>query len=391
MQSISDLQRRQRLGIRHHLARPAGDPVEVAAALVGLHSSDPTSIYLSARARLDPFAIADLERLLYDSRQLVRVVGMRKTLWVVPVALAATMTKLFADRNSAPERRRLDRMLREQGITADPDHWLDSVLESALRHLMTDGPLLGAELSARVPELKIQLGFGAGAAATKVGLGTRALFLLAAGGQVVRARPAGSWISGTYRWADTESWLGGRLIDERSVDECRRLLVEAWLQTYGPGTVEDIVWWSGLPKNQIRATLDAIGAIEVQLEEGFGWLTPGDEGADPSPPPWVALLPSLDPSAMGWKQRAFYLGDHRPHVFDRNGNAGATVWADGRVVGAWGQTSSGSIAVRFLEDVGAEAVAAVHEQAGRLERWLGPIRFRPRFAARADRILQRGE
>ncbi len=390
MQNISDLQRRQRLGIRHHLARPAGDPVEVAAALVGLHSSDPTSVYLSARARLDQFAVADLERLLYDSRQLVRVVGMRKTLWVVPVARGATITKLFADRNSAPERRRLDRILRDQGITADPDRWLDRVLESILGHLIEDGPLLGAELSARVPELKIQLGFGAGAAATTVGLGTRALFLLAAGGQVVRARPAGSWISGTYRWADTESWLGGRLIDERSVDECRRLLIEAWLQTYGPGTVEDIAWWSGLPKNQIRATLDAICAIEVQLEEGFGWLAPGDEGAGPSPPPWVALLPSLDPSAMGWKQRAFYLGDYRPQVFDRNGNAGATVWVDGRVVGAWGQTPSGSIAVRFLEEVGAEAMAAVHEQADRLERWLGPIRFRPRFAAEADRCLQRG-
>jgi hypothetical protein len=390
VQYISDLQRRHRLGIRHHLARPAGDLVEVAAALVGLHSSDPTSVYLSARARLDLFAVADLEHLLYDSRRLVRVVGMRKTLWVVPVAWGATITKLYADRNSAPERRRLDRILREQGITADPDHWLDRVLESILDHLIEDGPLLGAELSARVPELKIQLGYGAGTAATTVGLGTRALFLLAAGGRVVRARPAGSWISGTYRWADTESWTGGRLIDERSVDECRRMLIEAWLHTYGPGTVEDIAWWSGLPKNQVRATLDTIGAVEVQLEEGFGWVAPGDEGTGPSPPPWVALLPSLDPSAMGWKGRAFYLGDHGPQVFDRNGNAGATVWVDGRVVGAWGQTPSGSIAIRFLEEVGAEMMAAVHAQADLLERWLGPIRFRPRFAAEADRSLQRG-
>jgi hypothetical protein len=119
-------------------------------------------------------------------------------------------------------------------------------------------------------------------------------------------------------------------------------------------------------------------------------VAPGDNGTDPSPPPWVALLPSLDPAAMGWKQRTFYLGGHRPQVFDRNGNAGATVWVDGRVVGAWGQTPSGSIAVRFLEEVGAEAMEAVHEQADRLERWLGPIRFRPRFSAEADSSLQRG-
>lgn len=363
----------------------------MAADLVGFHSSDPTSVYLSARARLDPFAVEDLQDSLYDSRQLVRVVGMRKTLWVVPVAWGGTITKLYADRNTTAERRRLERILLEQGVTPDPGHWLDQVLESILHHLVDDGPLLGAQLSVRIPELKTQLGFGAGATATTAGLGTRALFLLAAGGQVVRARPAGSWVSGTYRWASTESWLGSRLIDERSIDDCRRLLVEAWLHTYGPGTVEDIAWWSGLPKTQIRATLDTIGAIEIQLEGGIGWVAPGDDEIDPSPPPWVALLPSLDPAVMGWKHRTFYLGDHRPQVFDRNGNAGATVWVDGKVVGAWGQTRSGSVAIRLLDDVGTEAVAAVHEQADRLERWLGPIRYRPRFAAEADSRLQRGE
>lgn len=363
----------------------------MAADLVGLHSSDPTSVYLSARARLDRFVVEDLERLLYDSRDLVRVVGMRKTLWVLPTAWGATITRLYAERNATPERKRLERMLLDQGITPDPENWLGRVLDSILHHLVDRGPLLAAQLSTLVPELGIRLRFGVGATATSVAIGTRALFLLAAGGRVVRARPAGSWVSGTYRWAATETWLGTRLLDERSIEECRRLLVDAWLHAYGPGTVDDIAWWSGLPKNQIRATLDAIGAIEVRLEEGIGWVAPDDDGIDPNPPPWVALLPSLDPSAMGWKQRTFYLGDHRPKVFDRNGNAGATVWVDGRVVGAWGQTPSGSIAIRLLEDVGGEAVDAIHQQANRLEHWLRPTRYRPRFAAEADSRLQRGE
>ncbi|GGM51142.1 hypothetical protein GCM10012275_22590 [Longimycelium tulufanense] len=39
-------------------------------------------------------------------------------------------------------------------------------------------------------------------------------------------------------------------------------------------------------------------------------------------------------------------------MFDRNGNIGPTVWADGRIVGAWAQLPDGSIAWRFLHEVG---------------------------------------
>ena len=59
--------------------------------MVGLHSSDPTTVYLSARARVDGFAPADLEDALYERRSLVRILGMRHTLFVAPRDLAAVM------------------------------------------------------------------------------------------------------------------------------------------------------------------------------------------------------------------------------------------------------------------------------------------------------------
>ena len=37
---------------------------------------------------------------------------------------------------------------------------------------------------------------------------------------------------------------------------------------------------------------------------------------------------------MGWKERDWFLGEHAEPLFDRNGNAGPTVWRDGRVVGS---------------------------------------------------------
>jgi len=103
--------------------------------------------------------------------------------------------------------------------------------------------------------------------------------------------------------------------------------------------------------------------------------------------PWVALLPALDPTVMGWSRREWYLGGHGPALFDRSGNPGPTVWLDGRVVGGWAQRKDGEIAFRFLEDVGAEALAAVQAEAERLGRWIGPIRVTPRFRTPLEREL----
>ena len=74
---------------------------------------------------------------------------------------------------------------------------------------------------------------------------------------------------------------------------------------------------------------------------------------EPAPEPWVALLPALDPTAMGWKERDWYLGEHAALLFDSNGNVGPTVWSDGRIVGGWGSGEDGEVVYRLLEDIGA--------------------------------------
>jgi hypothetical protein len=101
----------------------------------------------------------------------------------------------------------------------------------------------------------------------------------------------------------------------------------------------------------------------------------------------VALLPALDPTTMGWQGRAWYLGPHGPLLFDRNGNAGPTVWVDGRVVGGWAQRSNGEVIHRLLEDVGADAAGAVDDAAAALTAWLGDVRIKPRFPTPLAREL----
>jgi hypothetical protein len=98
-----------------------------------------------------------------------------------------------------------------------------------------------------------------------------------------------------------------------------------------------------------------------------------------TPKSWVALLPGLDPTTMGWRDRAWYLGDHGPALFDTNGNAGPTVWVDGRVVGGWAQHRDGHVVTRLLEDVGRAATRAVDDAAVALAEWFGDVRVTTRF------------
>jgi len=134
--------------------------------------------------------------------------------------------------------------------------------------------------------------------------------------------------------------------------------------------------------------------VEVAVAEGPAWVHPGDEDPVAQAEPWVAFLPSLDPTTMGWKERAFTLGDHGAFagpLFDRNGNAGPTVWADGRVVGGWAQAADGTVVYRLLSEVPRRRVAQLEREAVRLSRLLEGTVVKPRFPTALQRELATGE
>src|SRR5262245_56655281 len=93
MYRIDVAERRRRLAVRHALApahRVGGtppDPAQVARQLVALHSTDPATVYLSVLARIAAAAPATLiDESLYERRELVRMLAMRRTVFVVPTA-----------------------------------------------------------------------------------------------------------------------------------------------------------------------------------------------------------------------------------------------------------------------------------------------------------------
>lgn len=384
---ITDRERRARLVRRHHLRRTGRDAEVVAGDLVGLHSSDAASVYLAARARVRGFAPADLERALYEERTLARVLGMRRTMFVVPAALAPVVHGACTRTLARRERKRTIAFVEEGGVARDGARWLAEVERATLSLLEELGEATATELSRRLPELRKKIPVGAGTKwEGEIGVSTRVLFLLANDGKIVRGRPRGSWLSTQYRWAPVRTWLG-RELDTMPEEAARTELARRWLASYGPGTVADLKWWTGWTVAQTKAALRAVGAVAVTLEEGEGYVLPGDAGAVRASAPGAALLPALDPTVMGWTHRDWYLGDHRGLLFDRNGNAGPTAWWEGRVVGGWAQRPDGEVVVRLLEDTGAEARRALDAEAARLGQWLGDVRVIPRFRTPLEKEL----
>jgi hypothetical protein len=387
MRHIDVTERRARLGRRHFLAPTGADLEGTAGGLVGLHSSDPVTVYLSAWSRVPEFEREDLADALYEQRSLLKLLGMRRTLFTVPRDLAAVISTACALPLAKAERQRLARMVREQGIATDASGWLDRVCRATLAALEERGEAVARDLSNDVPELALKIRIGTGKKwGGGLGMSTRILFLLANEGHIIRGRPRGTWLSSQYRWSPVETWLGEPL-PALEPTAARTELVARWLAAFGPGTFTDLKWWAGWTVRDTRAALEAVGAVEVQLDGGVGFVLPEDLDPEPAVQPWVALLPGLDPTPMGWKEREWYLGDHAAVLFDRNGNIGPTVWCDGRIVGGWAQTKAGDVVVRLLEPVDDDHRGLIEQRRMQLRDWLGDSRITPRFRSPLDRSL----
>jgi hypothetical protein len=380
MQRMSVRERRARLGWRHRLARGAlaDDPVEVARSLVAVHSTDPSSVYLGLLTRMTGGDIGCVERALYQDRTLIRLLGMRRTVFVTTLDIAPVIQAACSDAVAANERRKLLGWLADTGVGEDVDGWLAEVEQVALGALAARGEATAAELATDDPRLQVQIVLARGKSYEgRLNISSRLLLLLAAQGQVVRGRPRGSWTSHQYRWAPLALWCPQGLADWGAQD-AEVELARRWLEAYGPATAEDLRWWTGWTKTQVRRALTALQPAEVDLDGVPGIVLADDQEPAPEAEPWAALLPGLDSTPMGWQQRDWFLGEHSTRLFDRNGNVGPTLWWDGRIVGGWAQDGDGQIVCRFLEDAGSEAVAAADAAAQRLAGTLGSVRLTAR-------------
>ncbi len=368
MRTVSDDERRARLARRHAVAAPhrVASAEEATRAVVALHATEPATVHLSVAVRVEGFATGDLDRALHDERVLARQLAMRRTMFVFPTDLLPAAWGSASARVAESERKRVAKDVVAAGLATDGEVWLREAGAAVLAELgsVPEG-LTTAELRERLP-----------AYSQRVDLPSSQLSLapgahLPGGGGADRARDPTPATGGSSGRGGAVRRLARRDVDPLTPREGYAELVRRWLAAFGPGTTADLVWWLGSTKGAVSAALEDVGAVEVALEDGtHGWLLADDLEPEPPVEPWAALLPVLDPTVMGWKERRFYLGPHATDLFDRNGNAGTTAWVDGRCVGCWVQDADGVVVPHLLEDVPEDGRAVLAVEAARLTTWL---------------------
>ncbi|MFK0255218.1 winged helix DNA-binding domain-containing protein [Streptomyces sp. NPDC090445] len=391
---ITAAARRARLVLRHRLAPSVREETAeaVAEALVGLHATDPATVFLAAAARMRAPTAAAIEQSLYETGcasggpALERIRCMRRTMFVVPAALAPAVRSATAGGAAGRHRTEAAARLREELGWDERRH--AAVEQEVLAAFAARGRATAAQLAADVPALREQLVVSPGKPyESRQRASTPVLGVLAAEGRIRRTRPAGSWTSAQFHWAPA------RPLPQLPPAEARTVVARRYLEAFGPATLDDLKWWTGWTVTDSRKALAATGARAVALDEGTGYLLPEDLGPTPAPDPpaaepAAALLPGLDPTAMGWRHRAWYLDPaHTPHLFDRNGNIGPTVWWNGRIIGAWAQRADGRIVHHLLADPGPAARAAVRTETDRLAAFLDGTRVTPCYRTPLERRL----
>jgi hypothetical protein len=329
-----------------------------------------------------------VDRALYEERSLVKQLAMRRTLFVFPRDLLPAAWGSASARVADALAARLVKEVEGAGLAKNGAAWLERARAGVLETLAGGEALTAQQLRERVPALEGRLDLSPGKSyGANVPIAPRVLTQLGVEGVLVRGENAGHWRVSKPRWALMSDWLGD-VPPAAKADEGYAELVGRWLRSFGPGTEEDLVWWLGGTKGAIRAALASLAAVEVSLDGGgTGFVLPDD--VDPVDPvaPWAALLPVLDPTVMGWKQRDFYLGPHAEHLFDRNGNAGTTAWWDGRIVGCWVQDDEGAVEVRLLEKLPKQAHRAFEAEAARLTDWLDGVRIGTVYPSTAMKVV----
>jgi hypothetical protein len=277
---------------------------------------------LSLLARVDDFSREQLDKELYVTRTLGRIRYVRTTVHLLPrdfIPTALTATRTLTEPASEGYAQFLG-VTREQYIETS-------------RNIMK---LLEGKSGMTTKQIKQQL-------QTTLNV-SPIVNLMCDQGLLIRGAPEKGWKSSIHTYYLLKEYFPGLKLDTMGEKDAKKAVIRQYIASFGPVTENDVQWWSGFTKSQIRPI---IGELSNELtyvtvsghDKRFITLSRDEESllsGRASSEHVVNLLPMLDPYLMGYRDRVRFLDLERfDYVYDRGGNAVATILLDGRIIGVW--------------------------------------------------------
>ena len=289
--------------------------------LGGLHATVSITPYLSSRARLLNFHRHDLDGELFEQKSMGRIRCVRKTMYVhtkkmIPVMYQATHRRTLVEVTKQMER---------QGISVGDYERIANRVLTALRNSVVTAAQLKKMIGVPQP---------------LSGLLNRMCEL----GLLARAHPAGSWKSQAYNYVLFNEYYPDIDLNSISEEAAKLEVVRHYLAAFGPVTIDDIIWWTGFAKSEVRSALRQLKkeVIKVYVKEIPGEYfmlsseLPDLQGTSLENKPLINLLPTLDPYLMAYRIRSRYIKKpHYGYIYDRTGNAAASILLNGEIIGVW--------------------------------------------------------
>lgn len=309
---------------------------QVVSDVGGLHATGALTPYLSLAARIPNFEPDALDQHLYREPQMARIRCVRKTIYVhnqqfLPVLFAATSSKVIKAQ---------EHFMTYRGVSLSEY----KVLSDSILKLLRKQPLTSAEIKeALITDFDV----------------SSVLYYMCDQGLLVRGEPKSGWKDRRYRYTILTDVFPDLELDRYEEREAIPMLVRHYLAAFGPATLEDVIWWTGLGKIRIRSAIRGLGdeIVEIQMTEtNAAMLLLRNElellrMTDPRTSLTVNLLPSLDSYIMGYSERRRYIGDKiYDYVFDSSGNATNVILVNGRVAGVWDHTGEDLVIKLFFFD-----------------------------------------
>ncbi|HUQ01416.1 MAG TPA: winged helix DNA-binding domain-containing protein [Kofleriaceae bacterium] len=358
---------RQRLAAQALCARTATTPAALVTQLGAMQAQDYHACHWAVGMRMagDDVTVADVERALADGA-LLRTHAMRGTWQLMTPADAAWILPLVAP---------------------------NVLARSATRHrqLGLDDAILqrGGEAMARALERVDWLdraGLRDALAADGIdATGERLAHILGA------AELAGVVCSAGGHGATSRTMLLARRLPKRvrrlARAEAAAQLAQRYFESRGPATLDDFVWWSGLPVAEARAALEAVRGELVAHEDAGGRTRWHRRGLAPAArAPRALLVPAFDEFLVAYRKRDEVLDP--ADVVKVNAGGGLlnpVVVLDGYVVGAWKRTlgrTDVTVNVRIFRRLASADESAIKRAAARYAAFLGrPLELDVRLRA----------
>ncbi|MFW9818248.1 MAG: winged helix DNA-binding domain-containing protein [Candidatus Thorarchaeota archaeon] len=309
---------------KHHLTNESriDDIIQITDDICGLHSTELTTSYLSLFERTKNFKKADLERELYINNTLGRVRGMRRTLFIeskemIPIIHAATF-KL--------SEKTIEKYMEFHKVSLSDYQEISEQILNLLKEKELSASEIRKELNSKsnIPAI---------------------IQLMCNFGLLIRGKPIKDWKDRRNKYARFNDYFPDINLKALNENKAIQILIEKYLRSFGPATENDLSWWTGLTKTNIRKSLNAfdsdLNKIKISSIQGEFIIFNSDieriyNHITSNSAPLLSILPRLDPYPMGYKERERYIDNKNYNkIFDRSGNITSTIFLDGVAIGVW--------------------------------------------------------